>query len=131
MPNTRKAHIIIAGAKEVGKQAEVTEALFNSYFSHGVDLSKDENLITVGMSAGLEGNLIKEWLRDDSRGVDIERSEKELTKSGVHAVPFFIINDRYAFSGAQPTEAFINVLEEVAGKSGVEAAGSCSTDNFC
>jgi predicted DsbA family dithiol-disulfide isomerase len=131
MPNTRKAHIVIGGAKEVGKQAQVTEALFKSYFSQGVDLSKDENLITVGVSAGLERNLIEGWLKDDSRGADVVRSEKELTKIGVHGVPFFIINDRYALSGAQPTEAFINVLEDVAGKAAVEASPSCSTDGYC
>jgi predicted DsbA family dithiol-disulfide isomerase len=131
MPNTRKAHIIISGAKEFGNQAQVVEAFFNSYFNRGVDLSKDENLITVGMSAGLERILIEKWLADDSRISDIERSEKELTKLGVHAVPFFIINDRYTLSGAQPTEAFINVLEEIAGKSDVEAAPSCSTDDYC
>ncbi|HMG90781.1 MAG TPA: DsbA family protein, partial [Chryseolinea sp.] len=91
MPNTRKAHVIIAGAKEVDRRAPVTEALFNSYFSLGVDLSKDENLITVGMSAGLERNLIEGWLTDESRMDGIVRSEKEFVKLGVHAVPFFII----------------------------------------
>jgi predicted DsbA family dithiol-disulfide isomerase len=127
MPNTRKAHIIIAASKELGKQAQVTEALFNSYFSQGVDLSKDENLMAVAESSGLSRDLVEGWLRDDSRVADIARSEKELTKAGVHAVPFFIINDRYALSGAQPVEAFINVLEEVADKSRIEAAPSCST----
>lgn len=131
MPNTRKAHVIIAGAKEVDKQAAVTEALFTAYFSNGIDLSKDENLITVAENAGLERKLIEGWLADASRFDGIARSEKEFAKLGVHAVPFFIINDRYALSGAQPTEAFVNVLLEVADKSAVEASPACSTDGYC
>jgi len=83
------------------------------------------------MSAGLERNLIEGWLTDESRMDGIVRSEKEFVKLGVHAVPFFIINDRYTLSGAQATEAFINVLQDVASKSGAEAAPACSTDGYC
>ena len=131
MPNTRKAHLIISGAKEFDKQADVTEGFFDSYFGRGVDLSKDENLITVGISAGLERDLIEGWLTNESLLNDIERSEKELSKLGVHAVPFFIINERYALSGAQATETFIQTLKEIGSKSAIEAAPSCSSDEYC
>jgi len=131
MPNTRKAHVIIAGAKEYDLQAAVTEGLFDAYFSRGIDLSKDENLITVGIAAGLERNIIEGWLSDESRFNDIVQSEKQSSKIGVHAVPFFIINDKYAISGAQPTEAFLNGLQEIGSKSTVEAAPACSPDGYC
>jgi predicted DsbA family dithiol-disulfide isomerase len=131
MPNTRKAHLIISGAKEFDKQADVTEGFFGSYFGRGVDLSKDENLITVGVSAGLERDLIEGWLTNESLLNDIERSEKELSRLGVHAVPFFIINERYALSGAQATETFIQALKEIGSKSAIEAAPSCSSDEYC
>lgn len=131
MPNTRKAHVIIAGASESGKQALVTEALFDAYFSRGIDLSNDENLITAGISAGLDRAEIKKWLSEDYRFKEVERKEKELTRLGVHAVPFFILNDRFALSGAQQTETFITVLEEVGSKSVItEEAPSC-TDGNC
>jgi predicted DsbA family dithiol-disulfide isomerase len=131
MPNTRRAHVIISGAKEFDKQAEVSEGFFDSYFSRGVDLSKDENLITVGVRAGLERNLIEGWLTDESLLNDIEGSEREMSRLGVHAVPFFIINERYALSGAQTTETFIQALQEIGSKSAIEAAPSCSTDESC
>ena len=131
MPNTRKAHVIIAGAKEAGLQGVVTEVLFAAYFSRGVDLSKDENLLTVAIEAGLDGRDISTWLKDELRFKAIEQREKELGRLGVHAVPFFIINDRFALSGAQLTETFDNVLQDVGGKSVSEEASSCSTDGYC
>ena len=131
MPNTRKAHVIISGATEVGKQVEVSESFFDSYFSRGVDLSVDENLVTVGVNAGLERNQIERWLADESMYTNIEENEKQLSSLGIHSVPFFILNDQYALSGAQPTEAFISVLQEVGNKSAIEAAASCSADGYC
>ena len=131
MPNTRKAHVIIAGAAEVGKQAVTSESFFDSYFSRGVDLSQEENLITVGIGAGLERKQIERWLADESMFRDIEQYEKQLSSLGIHSVPFFILNDKYALSGAQPTETFISVLQEVGSKSAVESAQSCSADGYC
>jgi predicted DsbA family dithiol-disulfide isomerase len=130
MPNTRKAHVLIAGAKEVNKQAVVSEALFDSYFSGGIDLSNDENLITVGVNAGLERSQIEGWLSDESRFEEIQSREQELSGLGIQAVPFFILNEKFGLSGAQPTETFINVIKEVGNKSLVEAP-SCGPDGYC
>jgi len=131
MPNTRKAHVIISGAAELGRQAAVSESFFDSYFSRGVDLSQEENLITVGIGAGLERNQIERWLADESMFSNIEEYEKHLSSLGIHSVPFFILNDQYGLSGAQPTETFISVLQEVGSKSAGETAPSCSADGYC
>lgn len=130
MPNTRKAHVIIAGGKEADKQAAVSEAFFESYFSSGIDLSNDENLITVGVNAGLERNQIETWLADESRFEEIQSREQELSGLGIHAVPFFILNEKFGLSGAQPAETFVNVIKEVGNKSSVEAP-SCGPDGYC
>jgi predicted DsbA family dithiol-disulfide isomerase len=80
---------------------------------------------------GLERDLIEGWLTNESLVKGIERWEKELSSLGVHAVPFFIINERYALSGAQTTDTFIQALKEIGSKSGIEAAPSCSPDEYC
>jgi len=79
----------------------------------------------------LEKDQIEGWLTKESLFSDIERSEKELSRLGVNAVPFFIINERYALSGAQATETFIQALQEIGSKSAIEAAPSCSPDEYC
>jgi predicted DsbA family dithiol-disulfide isomerase len=131
MPNTRKVHVIISGAAEVGKQAEVSEGFFDSYFSRGVDLSVDENLVTVGVNAGLERNQIERWLADESMFRNIEENERQLGRLGIRSVPFFVLNNQYALSGAQPTETFISVLQDVGNKSAIETAASCSAEGYC
>jgi predicted DsbA family dithiol-disulfide isomerase len=131
MPNTRKAHVIISGANEMGKQAAVSESFFDSYFCRGIDLSSEENLITVGIGAGLERKQIETWLADESRFRHVEQNEKQFSSMGIHAVPFYILNDRYSMSGAQPTQTFINALQEVGSKSAIETESSCSADGYC
>ena len=34
-------------------------------------------------------------------------------QSGIHAAPFFVINNKYGINGAQPYEVFINALKQV------------------
>lgn len=115
----------------MGKQDVTAESFFDSYFSRGVDLSQEENLITAGIGAGLERSQIERWLADESMFRNIEEYEKQLSSLGIHSVPFFILNDQYGLSGAQPTETFISVLQEVGSKSAVETVQSCSADGYC
>ena len=39
---------------------------------------------------------------------------------GVRGVPFFVINRKYAVSGAQPVEAFVQAIEKVAEEEGLQ-----------
>lgn len=39
--------------------------------------------------------------------------ETHLQSVGVQGVPFYVINEQYAFSGAQPVETFLQVLKDV------------------
>lgn len=113
-PNTRQAHRIIQFAKQEGKQPEVKEAFMKAYFEQGVDLSKKENLITIATQAGLNHEQVDALLASDDGLLDIELAEKELQKLGITGVPFYILNNKYGISGAQPTEVFIQAVEDIA-----------------
>lgn len=39
--------------------------------------------------------------------------EAEAHQSGIQGVPFFVINNKYGISGAQPYELFIKALKQV------------------
>lgn len=112
-PNTRKAHSLIQLAKNSGRQQDMVEALFSAYFSEGVDLSKDENLVRLAAKAGLEKETIEKVLNDDNSLLQIALEEQEMYKLGISGVPFYIINKRYGISGAQASETFIKALQEV------------------
>ncbi len=112
-PNTRNAHRVILLAREEGRQMQVAEAFFRAYFTEGVDLSKIENVINIAASAGMDPEKIEQLLNSNTGKVEIEMAEKELHDMGITAVPLFIIENKFAISGAQPVGAFSKAFEEV------------------
>ncbi len=126
-PNTRDAHRIIYLSKEEGKQPQTKEAFMKAYFEEGVDLSKKENLIAVAVKAGLTKEKVASWLDSDEGLAEVEMAEKINYQRGISGVPFYIINNKYGVSGAQPTEAFIDMFKQV-GKEVIAHGESCDTD---
>jgi predicted DsbA family dithiol-disulfide isomerase len=114
-PNTRDAHRIIWFAKQEGKQVAVKEAFMKAYFEDGVDLSKTENLIAIS-----------ELLNSDEGLQEVIAAEQLNQQRGVSGVPFYIINNQYGISGAQPTETFIQALTQIGSE--VEAANACDVE---
>jgi predicted DsbA family dithiol-disulfide isomerase len=123
-PNTRKAHALILLAKEENKQQEMVEALFKAYFSDGIDLSKDENLIDIAVNIGLDKDNAHLILTDNNTHQLIGEREGELQQLGIRGVPFYIINNQFGISGAQTSETFIKAFKEICHKAEV-------TDNSC
>jgi predicted DsbA family dithiol-disulfide isomerase len=125
-PNTRKAHAIVQLAKLKGKELAVIEDLFKAYFTEGVDLSNNENLIAVAVQAGLDRESVALLLADENALKNIAVMEKEMSKLGITGVPFYIINSKYGISGAQTPETFVQVFKE-AGKE-VTSGEACDVD---
>jgi predicted DsbA family dithiol-disulfide isomerase len=126
-PNTRDAHRIILLSKEEGKQPETNEAYMKAYFEEGVDLSKKENLVATAVKAGLPEEKVIAWLDSDKGLSEVELSEQINHQRGISGVPFFIINNKYGVSGAQPSDAFIDMLTQV-GKEIAPQGESCEVD---
>ncbi|MBK5278881.1 MAG: DsbA family oxidoreductase [Bacteroidia bacterium] len=113
-PNTRDAHRVIQFAKSEGKQLEVKEAFLNAYFEQGIDLSKNENLVAVATKAGLDPLKVSNLLNSDEGVVEVEMEERMNAQRGISGVPYFIINNKYGISGAQPAEVLQKALLEIA-----------------
>ena len=113
-PNTRDAHRVIRYAKLEGKQAAVKEAFLKAYFEEGIDLSKKENVLTIAVKAGLNAIKVSSLLDSDEGLVEIELEQKMNRQRGISGVPYFIINNKYGISGAQPSEVFQKALLEIA-----------------
>lgn len=127
-PNTRNAHAVIDLANDYGKQLETVEAFFKAYFTDGVDLSKDENLIRIAMSVGLDRAAVEARLADTATKAKIAAREQELSKLGITGVPFYIIDNKYGVSGAQQPDTFIKAFEDIGAKLQTSAAESCDVD---
>ncbi|MBI3220871.1 MAG: DsbA family oxidoreductase [Bacteroidetes bacterium] len=121
-PNTRQSHRLIYFAKQQGKQLAMKEALMKAYFTDGVDLTKNESLIQVATSVGLDANEVNTFLHSDEGLNEVIAEEKLNVQRGISGVPFFIINNQYGVSGAQPSEVFANAFLEISGvSSGVKS----------
>lgn len=127
MPNTRKIHSIIQASKGAGVQIPITEAFFKAYFTDGIDLSNDENIISIAVAQGLKESEVRGWLVDDSLKAQVAYSENEMQKLGIRGVPFYIINNKYGVSGAQASETFIKAFEDI-GSQMEEQGDSCAVD---
>ena len=64
----------------------------------------------VGMNAAEVLNALREGTDEDTVRDLIDQARQ----AGVSGVPFFIFDGRYGLSGAQPPEALLQVLDEIA-----------------
>src|SRR5690606_21119517 len=94
MPNTRNAHRLALFAREEGRQGQVVDALYDAYFTRGINLSDIDSLVSIAVDAGLDGEKTTQLLHSNTGNVEIEMAEKELQDLGITSVPLFIIGDR-------------------------------------
>lgn len=127
-PNTRNAHRVIQYAKQEGKQPVVKEAFMKAYFEQGVDLSKKENLVRIAVEAGLRQGAVENLLSGQEGLAEVVHTERELQKLGISGVPFYIIQNKHGVSGAQASETFIKIFEDL-GKAVIVSSEACDVDS--
>ncbi len=112
--NSLTAHRIIhlAKAKKLGDEME--EIFFKAYFTEGKDLNDNQTLIELGVQAGLDSKDVQEVVENENLYLnDVHADIHEANEIGVQGVPFFVFDRKYAVSGAQPVEAFVNTIKEM------------------
>lgn len=110
IPNTLDSHRLIQYAKSHGKQAAIKEALMKAYFEQGVDLSNNDNLVDIAEKAGLDRQQTTAFLSSDEGTQEVKKMEQVNYQRGISGVPFYIINNKYGVSGAQPSDVFFQIL---------------------
>jgi len=116
MVNSQKAHQLIQFAKTKGLGDEIEEKLFSAFFTEGKNIADTDTLIELGNSIGLEKQAIESALNDEQYKNLMDKDIQEARAIGVTGVPFFVFNRRYAVSGAQPPQAFLETLKKSFGE---------------
>lgn len=111
--NTFDAHRLAKYAEKNGKGPEMVEALFHAYFTAGKLLSDHDVLAELAESVGIEKEDAISLLACNEKGKRVREDEEQAREIGVQGVPFFVFNEKYGVSGAQPVEVFKQVLEKV------------------
>jgi predicted DsbA family dithiol-disulfide isomerase len=110
--NSFDAHRLVQLAKVCSKGDAMEEQLFNAYFTQGKNIADHNTLIRLATDIGLDGDAVKRVLDSNEYTDAVERDIYEARQIGVRGVPYFVLNDRYAVSGAQATETFLGALHK-------------------
>lgn len=109
--NTRKAHQVLHLAHARGLQYNCKERLFRAHFTEGRDIGQDDELASLGRDVGLEPGEVLEALAEGDYLSAVEQDLALARSMGVTGVPFFVVDRRYAITGAQSPEVMVDVLE--------------------
>ncbi len=111
--NTAAAHRLSHYAKARGAQDDMVERLFRAHFTEGRHLGDAEILADIAEEAGLDRDDVLRALAEGDYTDGFEEDKALAAAYGISGVPFFVFEDRYALSGAQPPEAFRQVLDHI------------------
>jgi predicted DsbA family dithiol-disulfide isomerase len=98
-------------ATEQGNGDAAEESLFKAYFTEGKNIADKETLTQLGIDIGLDATAVKQVLEGNAYAQNVQQDIAEAATLGVRGVPFFVIDRKYAVSGAQATEVFHQALE--------------------
>ena len=109
--NTIDAHRVLHLAAEHGVQDDLKEALLKAYFLDVENVADHVVLARIATEVGLDEIRVKEVLGSDEYADAIEAEIRQAAAYGATGVPFFVIDGKYGVAGAQPADAFTQVLE--------------------
>ena len=112
-PNTRDAHRLIRWADGIGKAADMKQRLMDLYFTEGADLSNRAVLVQAAADVGLDPEDVRAALDSNKDIAEIEQEVEAAKEAGIQGVPYFILDGKYAISGAQAPEALAQAIEQV------------------
>jgi predicted DsbA family dithiol-disulfide isomerase len=110
--NSFNAHRLIQMAKAHGLGDAAEERLFKAYFTDGKNISDIETLIELGTEIGLNKTDVAQMLHGNSYEAEFFRDIDRARSLGINGVPFFVIDNKYGISGAQPADVFLGALRQ-------------------
>ncbi|WP_409305924.1 DsbA family oxidoreductase [Peribacillus sp. SCS-155] len=113
LTNTFDAHRLTMYAKQHDLSKEMTERILRAYFTESKHIGDHETLTELAVEVGLNREAVKEMLASDGLSEAVRADEQAARQYGITGVPFFLINKKYALSGAQPTEVFVQALKKI------------------
>jgi predicted DsbA family dithiol-disulfide isomerase len=137
--STTRAHRLLLKAWKVGGQSTqqtVLDAIFKAYFGELLDISNVDILATVAQDAGLmDKQEALEYLKSDEDLKEVDDLVEEARAGGVSGVPVTVIDDKWAISGGQSKDVYLQIFKKLAtccgssrgpGNVQMDANASCS-----
>jgi len=118
--NTFNAHRLAKLAEQQGLGAQASERFLKAYFIDAEKIGTEDVLLRLAEEVGIARDRAQQVLSSDEFAAEVRADITEAGQIGVQGVPFFVINRKYAISGAQPAEAFAEALRKVAEEEGIQ-----------
>jgi predicted DsbA family dithiol-disulfide isomerase len=131
--NTLPLHVLMLEAEKEGFKAKLKERFFKAYFEEATDLSKTENVVKIMAEFGWSAEKVKGILENTGLLEEVKAKISYFQSRGVSAVPFFIFNEKYGISGAQPPQVLADTLrqiqQEMAAETSISAVERCDVES--
>ena len=111
--NSFDAHRFSHLAKQFKLQDEAEEALFKAYFTDGKNTADADTLCQIGENIGIDKEKVKAMLDSEQYTQEVNEDIEVARMIGVTGVPFFVFDRKYAISGAQESETFLELMNKV------------------
>ncbi|TWD74924.1 putative DsbA family dithiol-disulfide isomerase [Kribbella amoyensis] len=116
--NTVDAHRLLHLARELGAsgdlpadtQGRLKERLLKAYFTEGLPVGDHATLTRLATETGLPEDRVTAVLAGTQYADEVATDQAQALAYGANGVPFFVIDDKYGVSGAQPVEVFAEAL---------------------
>jgi len=95
------------------RENDIINALFSAYFENEKDIADIGVLADIAKSIGLDRDAIFKFLQGDELRDEVLHEIEEAYDMNVSGVPYFIIDNQYALSGAQEPSAFLSVFKKL------------------
>jgi predicted DsbA family dithiol-disulfide isomerase len=127
--NTFDAHRLAHLAAERGLGGAAEERFMRAYMSEGEFLGDSAALLRLATSVGLDEADVRRVLDSDAY-TDAVRADQQVARAELHieGVPFFVIENQLAISGAQPRDLFRDALRRAASSIPPRPASSSPMD---
>jgi predicted DsbA family dithiol-disulfide isomerase len=110
--NSFDAHRLLHLAKKYNLQNQCKELLLAAYFTEGKNTADHEVLTNIGLQIGLDATEISNVLESNQFADEVKNDIQHSQEIGVRGVPFFVLANKYAISGAQSSETFLAALTQ-------------------
>ena len=108
--NTKNAHRLLLWAADFGKQDDLLEVMYSTYFEKSGSLFDFDSLMSLVEQVGLSKVEAKQILDSNKYEQQVEQDQQQAHQLGANGVPFYVIDMKYGISGAQPQEVFDETL---------------------
>ncbi|MGC1497329.1 MAG: DsbA family oxidoreductase [Sulfitobacter sp.] len=111
--NTFEAHQLLDWAQSKGLQHPLKLALFKAHFTDGRDVSKNDVLIEVASSVGLDAEEAREVLKSQDHAKEVRKRQEFWSSRGITGVPSMVFDGRYLLTGAQGAQNYAEMVKKV------------------